>query len=234
MVPPHLRVTPSAHLRVFRYLAVALVAAVLYATLAVAVSHVPPFGIDLAGRALAGKATSLALIFTASCWWVALTALAVVAIAVAIRYPNWRGRTIFAIATTLITWQLSDVLKNVFRRPRPEYWKLIHEPTFSYSSGHAMFALLVYGLWAWFIWNSDLPPAVRRVVAPLLAVWGCGVIWSRLALGAHYVTDLAGGVLLGATTLALAGAIATRARARASAGASSGTRSRADSGLRGR
>ncbi len=214
-----------------RYLAVALGAAVLYAALGVSVSHVPPFGIDLAGRALAGQATFLALVFTASCWWVALSVLGIIAIMVATRNPNWRARVILALVTTLITWQLNDVLKNVFRRPRPEYWRLIHEPTFSYSSGHAMFALLVYGLWAWFIWNSDLPPGVRRVVAPLLALWACGVLWSRLALGAHYVTDLVGGVLLGATMLALAAAVATRAWAGASAGALYGTRSRAGSGF---
>jgi undecaprenyl-diphosphatase len=216
---------------VIRYLAVALGAAVLYAALGVSVSHVPPFGIDLAGRTLARKATSLALVFTGSCWWETLVALGIVAILVAIRYPNWRARVIYALATMLIAWQLSDVLKNVFRRPRPEYWTLIHEPTFSYSSGHAMFAVLVYGLWAWFIWNSDLPRSVRGVVAPLLALWGCGVIWSRLALGAHYVTDLVGGVLLAAAMLALAAAVATRAWAGASAGALYGTRSRAGSGF---
>jgi membrane-associated phospholipid phosphatase len=77
--------------------------------------------------------------------------------------------------------------------------------------------VLVYWLWAWFIWNSDLPQRVRVVVAPLLVLWGCGVIWSRLALGAHYVTDLIGGMLLAATALALASAIRDLLRARAGA-----------------
>jgi membrane-associated phospholipid phosphatase len=197
-----------------RALAVAVVAAALYVWLGNAVAHAPPQGIDLAGRALAGEAPALALVFTASCWWVALVALGLGAIVIAVRYPAWRGRVLYALPATLVTWQVSDALKNVFRRPRPEYWKLIHEPTFSYSSGHAMFAVLVYGLWAWFIWRSDLPRGVRVVVAPILALWACGVIWSRLALGAHYVTDLAGGVLLAATALGIASAIAAVLRAR--------------------
>lgn len=197
-----------------RALAIAAVAAILYAWLGAAVSHAPPGGIDVAGRALAGEAPHLALIFTASCWWVALVALGIVAIAVAVRRPAWRARTIYALLTTLITWQVSDALKNIFRRPRPEYWTLIHEPSFSYSSGHAMFALLVYGTWAWFVWNSDLPRAVRATLAPLLALWGCAVIWSRLALGAHYVTDLIGGLLLGTAALAFASAIGSALRAR--------------------
>ncbi len=201
-----------------RSLTIALVAAFLYGWLGAAVSHAPPSGIDLAGRALAGEAPQLALIFTASCWWVALVALAVVAIAIAVRFPAWRPRTIYALVTTLVTWQVSDALKNVFRRPRPDYWRLIHEPTFSYSSGHAMFALLVYWTWAWFVWNSDLPRPVRLTLAPLLALWGCGVIWSRLALGAHYVTDLVGGLLLATAALALAGAAGAAIRAARSEG----------------
>ena len=193
---------------VIRSLGIALIAGVLYAALGAAVSHVPPFGIDVAARSLAGHGKFAALVFTESCWWEMLLALAIIIIMVAVRHPQWRPRVLYAIPTTLVTWQLSDVLKNVFHRPRPEYWQLIHEPTFSYSSGHAMFALLVYGLWAWFVWNSDLPPRVRTIVAPLLALWACGVLWSRLALGAHYVTDLVGGVLLGTTMLALASAVA--------------------------
>jgi undecaprenyl-diphosphatase len=191
-----------------------VISGVLYALLGNHVSHLPPHGIDLAGRAIAGQAPRLALIFTASCWWPALLTFAIVAIVVAVRYPAWRERVIFAIPTTLITWQVSDALKNVFRRPRPDYWILIHEPSFAYSSGHAMFAVLVYWLWAWFMWNSGLPYRVRIVVAPLLALWGCGVIWSRLALGAHYATDLIGGVLLAVTALSLASAIREALRLR--------------------
>jgi membrane-associated phospholipid phosphatase len=202
---------------VIRSLAIAVAAAVLYVALGHAVSHGPPFGIDLAGRALAGHGTFVALVFTESCWWEMLLALGIVIVMAAVRYPAWRPRVIYAIPTTLIAWQVSDALKNAFRRPRPEYWQWIHEPTFSYSSGHAMFALLVYGLWAWFVWNSDLPYRVRVVAAPLLALWACGVVWSRLALGAHYVTDLAGGLLLATTALAIASAAGAALRARSAA-----------------
>lgn len=200
--------------RIVRYAALAALFAELYVLLGLAVSHHAPFGIDLAGRAVAGEAPRLALLFTESCWWEALAVLAIAIILIAIRYPSWRARAIVAIPAALIAWQVSDVLKNVFKRPRPEYWTLIHEPTYSYSSGHAMFAFLVYWAWSWFVWKSALPQRVRALVAPLLFLWGCGVIWSRLALGAHYVTDLIGGVLLGAALLSLASAIDVAIRRR--------------------
>jgi membrane-associated phospholipid phosphatase len=204
---------------VIRFFAVALIAAVAYAVLGVNVSHAAPWGIDLAGRALAGEAPQLALIFTASCWWYVLVGFGAVALVVAFRSPSWRARAIVSVVTTLVAWQVSDGLKNVFRRPRPEYWRLIHESTFSYSSGHALFATIVYGLWAWFVWRSDLPRPVRLWVATLLVLWACGILWSRLALGAHYITDLIGGVLLGVTALALASGVrAAPARRRSAAG----------------
>jgi undecaprenyl-diphosphatase len=192
---------------VIRFAGIALVAAILYAALGLAVSHAPPQGIDLAGRALAGEAPRIALVFTASCWLPVLVSFGVVGLVVAPFAPAWRARIYTAVLTTLIFWKVSDVLKNLFHRPRPTYWYVIHENTFAYSSGHAMFATIVYWLWAYFIWNSDLPRGVRLTVTPFLALWGCGVIWSRLALGAHYVTDLVGGVLLGIVALALAAAV---------------------------
>lgn len=185
-----------------------VVAAVAYAVLGNAVSHVPPDGFDAAAHELAGRATKIAWIFTASCLWPVLVTFGVIGLAVAARDRAWRGRIVFSIITTVVSWQTSNLLKDLFARPRPTYWYVYHETSFSYSSGHAMFATIVYWLWAYTIARSGLPNAVRFPVATVLAAWGAGVIWSRLALGAHYPTDLIGGVLLGIAMLALASLIA--------------------------
>jgi undecaprenyl-diphosphatase len=190
-------------------------AAIAYAVLGAAVSHRPPAGIDASARALAGSAPRIAWLFTASCLWPTLTTFGAIAVVAAIRSRAWRGRIVFALVTTLTTWQLSDVLKTVFARPRPTYWYLYHEPSFAYSSGHAMFAVLVYGLWAYHAARSGAPPPVRAGLCALLAGWGGAVLWSRLALGAHYPSDLLGGVLLAIAMLALAYTIATLAAPRA-------------------
>ena len=71
-----------------------------------------------------------------------------------------------------------------------------------------MFAVVVYGLWSTYFARSDLPQPFRAALATAFALWALGVIWSRLALGAHFVTDLIGGVLFGVTMLAAAAAIA--------------------------
>jgi membrane-associated phospholipid phosphatase len=188
--------------------AIFLVAATLYAALGNAVSHVAPAGLDAAARSLAGEAPRVAWVFTASCLWPVLTAFGLAGSVVAVRAPAWRARIVFAIVATLAGWQISNVLKDYFARPRPAYWVLHQETTFAYSSGHAMFAVLVYWLWAYHAGRSSLPGAPRTLLCAVLAGWGAGVIWSRLALGAHYPSDLAGGVLLGIAILAAASTIA--------------------------
>jgi membrane-associated phospholipid phosphatase len=172
------------------------------------VSEAPPAGIDPAGRALAGELPYVALAFTASCWWQMLTALGVAAVVLGVLVPAWRARAIFAVLTTLVAWQASDQVKNLFMRERPAYWILHHETSWSYPSGHAMFAVVVYGLWSYYFARSDLPRTYRIALSTAFALWGLGVIWSRLALGAHYVTDLIGGVLFGITMLGIAAAVA--------------------------
>ncbi len=194
-------------------LAIAALAATAYVLLGMAVASRPPralWPLDAAAAPLAGHATHLALLFTASCWWPVLVTFGAGAIALAILRPDWRARAIFAIVVTLVGWQGSDALKNVFARPRPAYWYLHHETSYSYSSGHAMFAVVVYGLWSYFVATSTLPRALRIPLASALALWACAVIWSRLALGAHWPTDLIGGVLFGIAILALGAAAAGR------------------------
>jgi undecaprenyl-diphosphatase len=187
-------------------LLVATVAALAYVALGLAVGHHPPqplWPIDALGATLAGHATHVALVFTESCWWPALLALGACAAALGWRVRAFRARATYSIVVTIVAWQTSDALKNVFERPRPTHWFLHHEDTYAYSSGHAMFAVVVYFLWAYFFATSALPAPARRVLAAAFALWGCGVIWSRLALGAHWATDLIGGVLLGITMLCI-------------------------------
>lgn len=186
----------------------ALAAALLCGFLGSSVSEAPPAGIDLAGHAVAGELPYVALAFTASCWWQMLVALGVAAIVLGVLVPAWRARAIFAVLTTVVAWQASDQIKNLFMRQRPAYWILHHETSWSYPSGHAMFAVVVYGLWSYYFARSDLPRPYRIALSTAFALWALGVIWSRLALGAHYVTDLIGGVLFGLTMLAVAAALA--------------------------
>lgn len=156
-----------------------------------------------------GQAVTLAWIFTNFGWIQALGPLFVIAIVVAIRFAQWRVRMIYLMCSCLVTWGVTDALQRYFARPRRTDWLWRHEHAFSYPSSHASTSTAFYLLAGILILTSDLP-RVARVFGFLLlsAIW-LGICWSRLALGAHYPTDVAGGIMLGAA-IALAGAAVVR------------------------
>lgn len=73
---------------------------------------------------------------------------------------------------------------------------------FSFPSGHAFNAVLLYGailLLSWSQWKAAWARwAAALIVSGLILVIG----WSRLALGVHYPTDVLGGFALGAAWVA--------------------------------
>ncbi|HEV3157084.1 MAG TPA: phosphatase PAP2 family protein [Candidatus Baltobacteraceae bacterium] len=174
-----------------------------YVALGSFVSSRPPQGIDAATTAFVGWGAHVALFFTTSFFLPVLASIGLALLWLAWRAPHWRSRVFFSLAITLIGWSISDWGKDFFHRPRPEQWVLHQETSFSYSSGHAMYAVLITWLWAAFVIKSELPRRIRTLLALLLIGWGLVVLWSRLALGAHYPSDLLGGVLLGLGLLAL-------------------------------
>jgi membrane-associated phospholipid phosphatase len=197
---------------IWQRVAVGLVCFVAYLLLGSMVASSPPHGIDAAAVVLVGPGAPLALLLTESYMFPVLLTIGLGLALVAWRAPAWRARALFSIVLTPIAWCLSDLGKDFFHRERPEHWLLHHERSFSYASGHAMYAVILSGLWAVFVWKSDLPRGVRVVLTPALIAWGIGAIWSRLALGAHFPSDLLGGMLLGTGLLAIGSAVLRAAR----------------------
>jgi undecaprenyl-diphosphatase len=147
-------------------------------------------------QSLVNHSTLLAWWITWSCYVQVIGPIAALLLIVALLVKTWRTRILFSIVMLLLCWRVADFLQHYFARPRPMDWVVKHETAFSYPSSHAAIAFGFYGLWAVMIYWSDLPAGVRRVGALLLALLTVAICWSRLALGAHYVTDLLGGALL--------------------------------------
>ncbi len=157
--------------------------------------------------ALLDRSTLVAWWLTESCYPYVLGPVGIVLLIVAWRVPAWRGRILFSLGALLVCWLATDLLQHLFGRPRRLDWVVKHEAASSFPSSHAAISVGFFGLWAWLIDRTDLPG--RRVVAGLLVALVLGIMWSRLALGAHYPTDLLGGALL-AVALVCAGAGALR------------------------
>ncbi len=163
----------------------------------------PTTRFDLAARVLRGRGTAAAAVFTMLGRWYSILAIA---IAVAISSALC-GASPLPIATLLGSQLLAqgvvELLKRSFRRVRPDYWLVRQERDLSYPSGHATTAIVFFVPLVALVSVGHVVPQIAAVpVACALALCVFGIPWSRLVLGAHYPTDVAGGVLFGTGWLA--------------------------------
>lgn len=178
-----------------------IIAIVLFAVfigLGLRVSHRPLGRIDADAVFFRGQLTPLALVFTISGRSRGMTVACVLSIVIfaALRLP-----LILPLLMTLsqiVSQALIELLKTRFRRMRPDYWLVGLEAGHSYPSGHAATGVVFFCGWATIVALSPLAAGLKTAIVAVLVLWALGIAWSRLALGAHYSSDVCGGVLFGA------------------------------------
>jgi len=130
------------------------------------------------------------------------------AISVVVGFALWRRRYYYRLLNLALAvpggMLLNVVLKYAVHRPRPIFdHPLVTLTTYSFPSGHAMAATVLYGILAAFVVGTsrDRRSQVLAVViaAALIAV----VCFSRVYLGVHYLSDVLGGITEGVAWLAL-------------------------------
>ena len=91
----------------------------------------------------------------------------------------------------------SELIKQLTLRPRPDGGTASGIPgvIYSYPSGHVLEALTILGFVAIRLWRSAIALALRLVWAILVVIEVVLVAIARMALGAHYPTDVLAGVL---------------------------------------
>lgn len=164
------------------------------------VSRRPPNAFDkVAGTALRGYAPAIALMFTRSGRAWTLTSLGVVAFGVFLATKSNLLVPSVMVASQILSQGVAEILKRGFHRERPAQL-LLHKSDigFSYPSGHAVTAVVFFAGWGLIALDSTLPNWLRIAITAGLFIWALGIIWSRVALAAHYITDVLGGFMFGA------------------------------------
>jgi undecaprenyl-diphosphatase len=187
----------------------AVVAFAAFLLLGALVSHADPSAFDRSMLGLYGHGVPLATVLTTIGRFPTYFALCLFSVIVVAFRREWLSRVLLAIVGLVVVWQTSDVFKVLFHRPRPLH-PLLAETSFGYPSGHADLSLFFYGLWAYYIWKAPIPRPIRIAWVTLSALLVAAIGWSRLALGAHFPTDVLGGYLYGGAFLALAAGLRLR------------------------
>ena len=101
---------------------------------------------------------------------------------------------LYCAASAIGIHYLNALLKDLACRPRPdEALRLIAVTGWSFPSGHAMNAVALLGLLAWFVWRGDLPCRTRTALCTVLGAVAALVCISRIYLSVHYLSDVLAG-----------------------------------------
>ena len=106
-------------------------------------------------------------------------------------------REVLFLAITMTTCGLAmPLLKNIFRRERPNFYRLIEISGYSFPSGHTTSATTMYLTLA--IILLSIMKKLNKYFVFSIAVLGIVIIGSsRIYLGVHYPTDVMAGICLG-------------------------------------
>lgn len=133
--------------------------------------------------------------------------LAVIAVTVAAALLRARShRRLYAFAATMVGGSLlNPALKAVFRRARPSGIVVLWSTQgYSFPSGHAMGAMLLFGSLAYVIsFSIDHSRRLRALAVTLCVLMILSIGASRIYLGVHYLSDVVAGFAAGLCWLAV-------------------------------
>jgi undecaprenyl-diphosphatase len=158
----------------------------------------PASRLDALAVRLRGRATRLAAFFTRLGRWYAVLGLGILAALVAQLTGSGALLVVALLVSQILAQGVISRVKALVRRPRPDRWLVRFEPDLSYPSGHSATSIIFFLPLAYLALHARfVPPLVADSVAAALGACVIGIPWSRMALAAHYATDVIGGILFG-------------------------------------
>lgn len=103
-------------------------------------------------------------------------------------------QTIFVLVVAFLS---NVILKRFIDRARPGIEHLVNVETLSYPSGHAMSAMAFYGFVIYLFYRFKINIILKTLIIILLAFIILNFGISRIYLGVHYPSDIAGGYIAG-------------------------------------
>jgi undecaprenyl-diphosphatase len=135
--------------------------------------------------------------------WQAIVPLGLLLLFLAWRHRHrgqraWRAFSFYVLAC-VGSGALILLFKNLVNRPRPSIVPALEKAPFaSFPSGHSTYALVAWGFAAWLIVRRPATPMWLKIVVIAATLALVGMIGlSRVYLGTHYPSDVAGGLLIG-------------------------------------
>lgn len=105
---------------------------------------------------------------------------------------------VIQLVGVLVLSALANIaLKRAFGRARPTIEHLVVVKTLSYPSGHSMSAMAFYGFLTYLIFQIKMERWLRAVLTTIFIFLILAIGISRIYLGVHFPSDVAGGFIAG-------------------------------------
>ena len=125
-----------------------------------------------------------------------LIMVALCTIAFYIAFKNWRY--VLQIVFVLFVSSLANtLLKKIINRARPTAAHLVSVKTLSYPSGHAMSAMAFYGFMIYLLFTFKMNKYLKAALISVCGLMILAIGFSRVYLGVHFPSDIAGGYIAG-------------------------------------
>ena len=118
-------------------------------------------------------------------------------------YLKDRSNLLLFIIALLGSHYLFRLLKQLFKRARPDVHRLIEIGGYSFPSGHATNALCIYGVLTFVLWHH-IPTRWGRIILSIFSIFMIVSIGlSRIYLGVHFPSDVLAGYFAGGFLLTM-------------------------------
>ncbi|MGP4039824.1 phosphatase PAP2 family protein [Gracilibacillus sp. D59] len=98
---------------------------------------------------------------------------------------------------------ITQVLKLIIERERPELIAQYGGTGFSFPSGHSTGSVAFYGFIMYLLWKKVSIKWLKWVSVSFFALVAFAIAFSRVVLGVHFFTDIVAGMSLGLTWLVI-------------------------------
>lgn len=96
----------------------------------------------------------------------------------------------------------NKMIKHIFERPRPEEsLRLIEEGGYSFTSGHSITSMVVFGLLIYLVRKYVKKRKIANLLTVILAIPWIFIGLSRVYMGVHFPSDVLAGWALGVSVL---------------------------------
>lgn len=120
-----------------------------------------------------------------------------VIISIYLYIKKFKKESIFLASTILIAGVLIKFLKEIFQRARPPNG-LMNDVGFSFPSGTVTIAVIFFGLISYLFVNKKYK--IATIITTIFIILLIGL--TRIYIGAHWLTDVLGGFVIGGIILA--------------------------------